>query len=116
MARARKGVNTSYEIEPVRVFFKVNGSAAGSAVIQQGKTHATLVRASAGVYTLTLTEPARRLLGVDVVPMTTGIRLEVDPTTDQTKIKILSFGYNNATPTDSDFFAEMVLSFSTYDR
>lgn len=85
-----------------QIALRVTGT--GTAVIDEGGTQATLTDNNTGDYTLTFVEPFIRVPTVTVSMVTASTRAEVPAAQLAAgSIKILTFGYNNTTPTDAVF-------------
>lgn len=109
MAKKAAYLPKVHDTEVESLFVKVASNA-----VTQGKSHVTLGHAT-GVYTFTLAQAARRILGVSVGLISAGLRFEVT-TANSTTVVISVFGYADTTPTDGDFFVRIDLSHSQYDR
>lgn len=100
-----------HDVKVEKLFIKVVSNA-----ITQGGAHATLVHAT-GVYTFTLKNPKRRILGVSAPGLlTTGLRCDSIALTGTTTVVVDLMGYADTTATDGDFFLEVTTSNNGDDR
>ena len=112
----------------VTVFYAyVDGSAVGSSYsadgLNVGSGHLLIKENSSGNYTIKLPRAFKRILNVQLTPVTdvTTCRVITTDHTDQNEIQIEQVGADQTTPTaDGDFFAMIVASDSddeyTFDR